>query len=121
MLKIKALLVRPLRTHVLEPDVSHQYHFQVGCSYEDQDCEMQAGKHDVKAVEKFIKDNFDWSATRVLHEDAPSHRQPTRENIHKGFKWLVSTVQWDKDHLFFYFAGHGELKNGVSQNVEGIG
>ncbi|KAF8190626.1 peptidase C14, caspase domain-containing protein [Mycena galopus ATCC 62051] len=87
----------------------------VGCSYDDQDCEMQAGKLDVKAMEIFIKDNFEWSATRVLWEDAPDHRQPTRDNILNGFQWLVNDIDWEKDHLFFYFAGHGGLDDdGVS-------
>ncbi|KAJ7320985.1 peptidase C14, caspase domain-containing protein [Mycena albidolilacea] len=86
----------------------------VGCSYDNQDLEMQAGKHDVKAMAKFMKENFDMKATRVLHEDAPDHRQPTRRNILDGFKWLLSDVDPHKDHLFFYFAGHGGLKHGAS-------
>ncbi|KAF8190625.1 peptidase C14, caspase domain-containing protein [Mycena galopus ATCC 62051] len=86
----------------------------VGCSYNGQDCEMKAGKHDVMAMKDFIQDNFVWRNTRVLYEGGPHHRKPTRENIIRGFKWLVEKADPDEDHLFFYFAGHGGLKHGIS-------
>ncbi|KAJ7747125.1 caspase domain-containing protein [Mycena maculata] len=88
----------------------------IGCSYDGQDRHMEAGKHDVKVMAKFIKENYNVHDSRVLHEDAPESRQPTKRNILNALKWLVSDLDGIK-HVFFYFAGHGGLN---SHNVSHI-
>ncbi|KAJ7736228.1 caspase domain-containing protein [Mycena maculata] len=88
----------------------------IGCSYDGQQMHMEAGKHDVKAMTKFIEKNYHVpsSHVRILHEDAQESRHPTRRNILHALKWLVNDLDGVK-HVFFYFAGHGGLgKNNVS-------
>ena len=50
---------------------------------------------------------FSFSDMVVLTDDSPDPRsQPTKDNLLRAMKWLVSDVR-PHDSLFFHYSGHG--------------
>jgi hypothetical protein len=92
--------------------------FLVGINYVGQSAELRGCHNDVCSVYELLIDTYGWdgSEIRLLTDSCIDPRKcngrvsnvelPTRENIIKGLKWLVSDVARG-DALFFHFSGHG--------------
>ncbi|HEY2200283.1 MAG TPA: caspase family protein, partial [Solirubrobacteraceae bacterium] len=80
--------------------------------------------NDVEIVARVLKANagFEDKNVRVLSDLQPDIRdRPTRLNVLKAFSDLARRAAADNGLLMFYFAGHGEQRNGRSYLVPSDG
>ncbi|KAL4244360.1 hypothetical protein ABKN59_010598 [Abortiporus biennis] len=84
----------------------------IGVDYEDSDHELKSPISDTfhLRIELDLIREFPQRNTRIYTdvEVEDDNRIPTKSNIMRGIKWLVSGAKAN-DSLFFYFAGHGGL------------
>lgn len=77
----------------------------IGINYFKSKGELRGCINDVKNVERFLRNNYQFSDIRILTDDQ-SQNMPTKDNILAGFRWLVQGAQAG-DSLFLHYSGHG--------------
>ncbi|CAM8987135.1 unnamed protein product [Rhodiola kirilowii] len=83
--------------------------FLCGITYRKQKYTLKGTINDVKSIRALLIDKFKFSeeGILVLTELEPrSEYIPTKENMRKALKWLVSNMR-PGDSLVFYYSGHG--------------
>lgn len=80
----------------------------IGINYNGTRAQLRGCVNDAKNIQRLLLQNGfqDDSRHMVLLADEGGGHRPTKENILKGFQWLVQGVA-PGDVLFFHFSGHG--------------
>ncbi|PWA03519.1 hypothetical protein BB558_000106 [Smittium angustum] len=80
-----------------------------GINYVGSKFRLRGCINDVHRMKKFIMEHFGFKEADmvILTDDQKNpNRLPTRENILKAMKWLVSDAKMN-DSFFFHYSGHG--------------
>ncbi|WVN88956.1 uncharacterized protein L203_104171 [Cryptococcus depauperatus CBS 7841] len=88
----------------------------IGVNYFGSSAELAGCINDVHNVQKFITANYGYRPENIviLTDDMNDPRtMPTRDNIIRAMKWLVSGAERD-DALFFHYSGHGTQTEDVN-------
>ncbi|KAI0798194.1 peptidase C14, caspase domain-containing protein [Abortiporus biennis] len=82
----------------------------IGVDYENSAHELQSAITDTHTlrIELDLIRRFPQRNTRIYTDVEDDNRIPTKSNLMRGIKWLVSGAKAN-DSLFFYFSGHGGL------------
>eukprot|EP00056_Hartaetosiga_gracilis_P011756 m.180186 g.180186 ORF g.180186 m.180186 type:complete len:626 (+) comp13573_c3_seq2:34-1911(+) len=110
----------PSSTHIVSPHANvfsstrppRKRALIIGINYCGQQGELQGCINDARCMRHLLKSKFLFQDEDILMmtEDNPNPiMHPTRSNIIKAMKWLVSGNQ-SGDSLFFHFSGHGSQK-----------
>ncbi len=75
----------------------------IGINYFKQKGELRGCINDVKNVEKFLRNGYQFHDIRILTDDQ-TNNQPTKQNILDGFQWLIQGAQ-PGDSLFLHYSG----------------
>ncbi|KAL2133272.1 hypothetical protein VTI74DRAFT_2615 [Chaetomium olivicolor] len=89
----------------------------IGINYFGQEGELRGCINDVKNVSAFLIENYGYKREdMVILTDDQSNpvMQPTKENIIRAMKWLVTGAQ-PNDALFLHYSGHG----GQTEDLDG--
>ncbi|OLY82902.1 Metacaspase-1 [Smittium mucronatum] len=81
----------------------------IGVNYTGTKYKLRGCINDVHRMKKFIMDHFQFKESDmvILTDDQTNpNRIPTRQNILRAMKWLVSGAQRN-DSFFFHYSGHG--------------
>lgn len=88
----------------------------IGVSYNDGEDMLQGTVTDVRNATSMLKNYYGFKDSEILILMEKSHsrfsfmqrnrKEPTRENILEGMRWLVNDSE-EGDFLFFLFSGHG--------------
>lgn len=95
--------------------------FLVGINYTDTQSELRGCINDVLAIRDVLITHYQYLPDNILLLSDETSFKPTRDNILKGFEWLLSkssasdfeadhylpTVETDIINLFFHYSGHG--------------
>ncbi|OMJ12727.1 Metacaspase-1 [Smittium culicis] len=81
----------------------------IGINYTNSKFKLRGCINDVHRMKKFIMEHFQFKESDmvILTDDQKNpNRLPTRNNILKAMKWLVSDAK-KNDSFFFHYSGHG--------------
>jgi hypothetical protein len=84
----------------------------IGINYKNTDAELNGCINDVKKINSFLKSTYKLNPSNIhilTEEEASSSNQPTKDNILRELRWLVSKAQNAKRKtcLFLHYSGHG--------------
>lgn len=78
----------------------------IGINYVGSSSELRGCHNDVETMRRYLEAHgFGGGQWKILMDDG-QHERPTKENIMKGFRWLVEGAERG-DSLFFHYSGHG--------------
>mmetsp|Transcript_134244 Transcript_134244/g.326237 ORF Transcript_134244/g.326237 Transcript_134244/m.326237 type:complete len:537 (-) Transcript_134244:215-1825(-) len=94
----------------------------VGINYPGTSAELRGCVNDVHRMRGVLTGMYGFPGSPdsmlILTDDNPNRQfQPTRDNIMRGFQWLVQDVQ-PGDVLFFHYSGHGAQQEDPSYSEE---
>ncbi|KAJ2779223.1 Ca(2+)-dependent cysteine protease [Coemansia javaensis] len=96
----------------------------IGINYTGTKHMLKGCINDVHNIKKFIMEHFGFKEPDMVlltddQRDNP-RRMPTRDNILKAMKWLVSDARMN-DSFFFHYSGHGVSKySEKSEEIDGM-
>jgi hypothetical protein len=70
---------------------------------------LQSAVNDAKCVAELLTRKYNFHQIRTL-----INSEATRENIIKGFEWLIATVK-PSDNVLIYYSGHGDYLKGLEK------
>ena len=93
----------------------------IGINYRGTSSQLNGCINDVKKVKEYLinKAEFPKSNILTLTDHIGSRKNPTKNNILTGIRWLVSNLPTNKPvELFFQFSGHGSHTYDISGDEE---
>lgn len=90
----------------------------IGINYKGTSSELSGCINDVNNMYRHLKRSYevDPNNVHILTDDTP--KKPTRRNIIKEIKWLVSSCH-PSDSLFFHYSGHGSYVRDTDDEDDG--
>ncbi|KAJ3153011.1 Ca(2+)-dependent cysteine protease [Irineochytrium annulatum] len=81
----------------------------IGINYFDSDHPLKGPRNDIRNVHTWLTYNYPFHPSDILvlsDDQRDRNKQPTRDNILRGMRWLVKDAA-PGDRFFFHFSGHG--------------
>ncbi len=89
----------------------------IGIDYLGTSSELENCRNDARDMEKLLSDMYEVEESILLLDDSDDDKKPTRENIIKWIKWLVSNNS-EGDTLWLHYSGHGGNTRDTSGDEE---
>lgn len=78
----------------------------IGINYKNTDNELNGCENDIYATKKILIDVYGFTEKNIMVL-TEKDKEPTRENILSGIKWLIKKADEGYGSLWFQYSGHG--------------
>ena len=83
----------------------------IGINYFGTKAELKGCINDVKNVNNFIREKYNYQEVLILSDDQQDPQyKPTKQNMINALRWLVQDAR-QHDSLFLHYSGHGTIIN----------